>query len=401
VTTATSTGTAFGHIAHAKTPLDPREGRLLADRDDGVVAREGLQGSAGRHQQTAPVLVDRPDRLEHHGRETAAVHDELLGHQTVMNGDALAPNIVLLPGRRLHLGERRAGNDRHASAAQAPRRARTIHRGVAAADYHHALADAADVAEPDVGEPFHADVDVCGGGDAAGKIEVEPARRAGADEHGIRPLCEQRLEAPDIRGAAELDAEVEDVADLLVNYSLGHAEMRDAGAHHAAGHRISVEDDAAVTERRQVTGDGKGRRAAVHEGDALAVPAGGELRQERADLALVIGRGTLQAADRHRLLLHPAAAAGGLARPIAGATQDAGEDIGLPVDHVGLGVTAFRDQPDVVRYRSVGGTSPLTVHDVVEVVRLRDVSGLHGWPSLRDFSQSTRCADTLRRDPQM
>ena len=85
------------------------------------------------------------------------------------------------------------------------------------------------------GEPVDADVDVLGRLLAAGDVEVAPARRAGADEHRVVALAEQFLERLDAVVGAEVDVEVEDVADLLVDHALGQAELRDLRADHAAG----------------------------------------------------------------------------------------------------------------------------------------------------------------------
>jgi hypothetical protein len=84
-----------------------------------------------------------------------------------------------------------AHDDLHVVAAQAARRAAAVHRGVAAAQHDHALADLGDVAERDRGQPVDADVDVGGGFLAAGHVEVAAARRAGADEDGVVALGQQ------------------------------------------------------------------------------------------------------------------------------------------------------------------------------------------------------------------
>ena len=80
-------------------------------------------------------------------------------------------------------------------------------------------------------------------------------------------------------------------------------------------------------------------------------------------------------AARH--FLDAAAAAGGFARPVAGAAQHAGKDIGMPVDHIGVGITPRRDHADIFGHRRVRGTGPLAIHDLVKVIGILDVGGLH------------------------
>ena len=75
--------------------------------------------------------------------------------------------------------------------------AAAIHRGVAAAEHDDALADLGDVAERDGGQPVDADMDVGCGFLAARHVEVAAARRAGADEHRVVALGQQRLQAVD------------------------------------------------------------------------------------------------------------------------------------------------------------------------------------------------------------
>ena len=212
---------------------------------------------------------------------------------------------------------------------------------------------------------------------AAGDVEVASARRAAADEDRIKVFGEQRLQAVDAPAADELDAEIEDVVALLVDHGLGQAELGDLRAHHAAGLRVLVEHHAVVAERSEVTRDGERGRAAAHERDALAVLDGGGLGQAVADVVLVVGGDALEAADRHRLVLDAHAPARRFARTVAGAAEDSREHVGLPIDHVGVAVAAFRDQPDVLRDRRVRRTRPLTIHHLVEIVRVRNVGKFH------------------------
>jgi hypothetical protein len=100
---------------------------------------------------------------------------------------------------------------------------------------------------------------------------------------------------------------------------------------------------------------------------------GGRRRQPSADVALVVGGDALEPADGDRLVLDPAAAAGRLARAVAGPPEDPGEDVGFPVDHIGVGVAALRDQADVFRDGRVRRASPLAIDDLMKVAvrRLR------------------------------
>src|SRR6185437_11378512 len=97
------------------------------------------------------------------------------------------------------------------------------------------------------------------------------------------------------------------------------------------------------------------------------------------DVVLEVGGNTLQPADRHRRLLDAAAAAGGLAWAIAGASQDAGKHVRPPIDHVGVAVAAFGDQADVFGNGRMCGTGPLAVDNFVEVIGRRNISRFHSY----------------------
>ncbi len=141
--------------------------------------------------------------------------------------------------------------------------------------------------------------------------------------------------------------------------------------------RVLVEHDAFVTHRREIARHGERGGAAADERDALAVLLRRRLGQAVADVVLEVGGDALQSADRDRLFLDAAAAAGGLARAIAGAAEHAGKHVRIPIDHVGVAVAARRDQTDVFGNRRVRRAGPLTIHDLVEVVRDRNVGRFH------------------------
>ena len=95
------------------------------------------------------------------------------------------------------------------------------------------------------------------------------------------------------------------------------------------------------------------------------------------DLAAQIGSDAFQTADRNRFTIHTFPAAGRFARPIARAPENAREDIGFAVQHVRIGVSALRNEANVLGYVCVGRTRPLTIHNTVEVVRVLNLSRLH------------------------
>ena len=269
----------------------------------------------------------------------------------------------------------------------------------AAAQHDHALADLVDVAERHRGQPVDADMDIGGGLVPAGDRQVAPARRAAADEDRVVVVLQQRLQAVDALAEPHLHAEVGDVGHLLVDDRLGEAEFGDLAADHAAGARVGIEQHQLVAERGQVARDRQRGGAGADQGNSLAVGALGGAGQAVGYVALVVGGHALEAADRHRLFLDPAAAAGRLAGPVTGAAEDAGEDVGIPVDHERIGVAAGGDHPDIFRHGRVGGARPLAIDHFVEVVGVPNVGrlqvgllslGAWSWAAGAEASGATR-----------
>ena len=332
---------------------------------------------AGRHQ-VAPAarIVLGLDLLEQHAGQLAVLMRELDRHQEIEDRDAFMHRVLLLPGRGLHLLEAGADDDGDLLAAETARRAAAIHRRIAAAEHDDAPADLVDMAERHRGQPVDADMDIGGGLLAAGNVELAAARRAGADKHRVPALGEQFLHAADKMAEPGLDAEIDDAIDLLVGHRFRQAEARDLRAHHAAALGVAVEDHAVIAERRQIARHGQRGRAGADQRDALAVLLRRGLRQKAADIALVVGRDALQPADRDRLLLDPAAAAGRLARAVAGTAENAGKDVRFPVDRPGLAEAAGGDQPDILRHRRVRRAGPLAIDNLMKIVGITDVGRL-------------------------
>ena len=132
------------------------------------------------------------DLLEQHAGELAVLVGEFLRHHEVQDRDAFAHGVVFFPRRGLHLLEAGAHDDLHILAAEAARGAAAIHRGVAAAEHDHALADGGRVAERHRRQPVDADMDVLSGFLAAGDFQLASARRAAADEDRVVVLGEHR-----------------------------------------------------------------------------------------------------------------------------------------------------------------------------------------------------------------
>src|SRR5437899_11242394 len=124
--------------------------------------------------------------------------------------------------------------------------------------------------------------------------------------------------------ALELDAKVEDVIGFLVDDRVRQAELRNLAPHHAARLGIGIENGEVIAEQREVACHRQRSWTAADQRDALAVP-GRRLRHAVLDVILEVGSDALQAADRNRSFLDAAAAAGGLAWPIAGASQNSGK----------------------------------------------------------------------------
>src|SRR6185312_11235243 len=94
----------------------------------------------------------------------------------------------------------------------------------------------------------------------------------------------------------------------------------------------------------------------------------------------MIGRDTLQPADRDRLVLDATASAGRLAGAVADTPEDSGKNVRVAVHHVGIGEPALSDQTDVFGDIGVGRTCPLAIHDSMKVVGMRSIGGLHSVP---------------------
>ena len=210
--------------------------------------------------------------------------------------------------------------------------------------------------------------------------QIATTRRAGADEVSIEAFVEDRLHAGDVVAEVTLDAHVQNQIDFFLQHFHWEAERRDLRAHHAAAARVLFEHVYFVTERQQIARDRKRRRTRAEQRDALAVLLLRHARHERRYVTFVVCGDALEPADRNRLLFGAHAPTGGFARSVARASENSGEHVRIPVEHVRFGVLFLRNQADVLRHRRMRRTCPLAIDDFVEVRGIENIGGFHNRP---------------------
>ena len=284
--------------------------------------------------------------------------------------------VLEFPGGCLEELPRLARHDLDVFRPEPQRCSAAIHGGVADSDHEHVLADGIDVLEGDGLQPVDADVDVFGV-IASGQLEFLAAGRSAAHENGVEALVQEVFHALDAVVEPDIDADVEDVADLFVQHGRGQAKGRDVVAHQASRHGLCFEYRALVPQRHQVVADRQRSGSRPDQGDFLAVLLLGCDRQAVGDVAAVIGGNAFQATNGHRLLVEPPAPAGRLARAVADAAENAGKHVAFAVDHVGIVEATLGDQANVFGDVGMGRAAPLAVHDLVEIIRIRSICALH------------------------
>ena len=107
----------------------------------------------------------------------------------------------------------------------------------------------------------------------------------------------------------------------------------------------------------------------------------------------MVGGDALQAADRDRLGFDAAAAARRLARAVADAAENAGKNVGLTVDQVGLRELTLRDEPDVFGNVGMGRAGPLAVDYAMIVIRISSIGRFHRYLVLALLARLMRRAE--------
>ena len=226
-------------------------------------------------------------------------------------------------------------------------------------------------------KPIDADVDGFLAFLPARQIKIGAAWCTGADKHCVVGLSEDLGEAVDVATEVRLDTHIEDIIHFLVEHFWRQPEARDLAAHEAATEGLVVVEVHLVTQRREIPCDGQGCGARTDQRDALAVLNSRNLRQAMIDGLFLVCSNTLEAADGDRVFLYASASACRFTRSVAGSPQHTGKHIGFPVNHVGVAITLDGDESDVLGYGSMCGTTVLAVHDLMEILRITDISRFH------------------------
>ncbi len=178
-------------------------------------------------------------------------------------------------------------------------------------------------------------------------------------------------------GQPHVDAEPGDVVDLFVEHLGGQTERGDVRAHETAGTIERLEDHAFVPHGREIVGNRERSAAGADQRDAPPILLRCGSRQPVFDVAAIIGCDALQTANRNRLLFDAPASARRLTRPIAHASEDAGEHIGLAIQQVRVAEPPLRHETDVLGNIGVRRTCPLAIYNAVKVFSPVGVGRIH------------------------
>ena len=141
------------------------------------------------------------------------------------------------------------------------------------------------------------------------------------------PSGHRFLDVCDLRVQLERHAHRQDPVDLGVEHVAREPVVRDAEAHHAAGHRTGLEDRHLVAEAAQVIGGREPGGPAPTTSTRLPDRLGGGIERP-ALLDRLVADEALDRVDADRLV-ELAAVAGGLARVVTDATHDRREGVVL------------------------------------------------------------------------
>ena len=155
---------------------------------------------------------------------------------------------------------------------QADGAAGRVERDVAAADHDDPLADRRGALEVDLAQQLDGALNALELG--AGDLDRGALLQTGGQVDGGEAVAEQAVDREVRAGAlaqAKLHAQGEDLVDLALHRRTRQTVVGDAGAQHAAGHRLGFEDGRGVAQVGEVAGGGQAGRPAADDGDSFGV----------------------------------------------------------------------------------------------------------------------------------
>jgi hypothetical protein len=93
---------------------------------------------------------------------------------------------------------------------------------------------------------------------------------------------------------------------------------------------------------------------------------------------LVIGADPFEAADSNSFVFDPASSAYRFTGSVADSAKNAGKNIGVPVDHVGIVIAPGCYEPNIFRDRRMGGATVLAVDHSVKIFRIVGICRVQG-----------------------
>src|SRR2546423_1525193 len=113
-----------------------------------------------------------------------------------------------------------------------------------------------------------------------------------------------------------MDAHVENVVDLFVEYRFRQSKSRNLAEHKPAALVLFIEQMNFVTERCQVSPNCQRSRPGSDQRDLLSVRLKRRLRHQVFYFVLIVGGDALEAANRNRFFIDASAAASRFTRPV-------------------------------------------------------------------------------------
>jgi hypothetical protein len=167
--------------------------------------------------------------------------------------DPFFQGFVDLPLVGWHFSPSPAIDDGHIAGTQTPRSARGVNGCVSTPDNNYAIAQEYLFAQGDLPEKRHA-MKYTLGLILTRNLQLLGLVGPNRQKDGGKALVEQRIDIPDRMIQSQIDAELQDLVDLVVQYGVGQTVRRDPHSRHPSGYWKSLEHSDLVAHPRQKMG---------------------------------------------------------------------------------------------------------------------------------------------------